>query len=84
MISGESVCVPTFDSRVVLFDEMALDEPHRQSGLAHSYRQERKRQGRDPNPSVLCPLNPRIGREWEGGWGRTLTTATDENELVFA
>ena len=63
---------PTFDSRVVLFNEMALDEPNRQSGLAHTY----------PTESELCATETRIGRE--SGERGTLTTAADENELVFA
>jgi hypothetical protein len=33
--------IPTFDSRVILLNEMALDESNRQSGLAHSYPQKR-------------------------------------------
>ena len=61
----------TFDSRVVLFHEVALDKPNSQSGLAHTY----------PTESELCPRKHVSGESGERG---TLTTATDENELVFA
>lgn len=74
---------PTFDSRVVLFNEMALDEPHRQSGLAHSYPHRPETQGRDLTRQSFAHEN--AYRERMGGSGReTLTTATDEDELVFA
>ena len=70
----------TFDSRVVLFDEMALDKPNGQSGLAHSYPAHKNMRGDSVRTSST---RTRIGREREGG-GTPLTTATDENELVFA
>ena len=57
---------------------MTLDEPNRQSGLAHSYR---KSKGKD-----ITRQNPVHGNTYrrERGRGTPLTTTADENELVFA
>jgi len=60
---------------------MTLDEPNRQSGLAHSYPQKRKIQRKRYNPSELGPRKHVSERKREG---TPLTTAADENELVFA
>ena len=65
----------TFNGRIVLLDEMALDEPDRQCGLAHSCPRERERE-REP-VRTLPRENTYRNRE-------TLTTTADENELVFA
>jgi len=76
---------PTFDGRVIFFDKMVLDKPNRQSGLAHSCLRRRNPRERDThthNPSELHPRKHVSGEEEREM--TPLTTAADENELVFA
>lgn len=81
---------PTFNGRVVLFHEVTLDEPDRQSGLAHSYPTERKSETRQNIENRYREGDGREGRGTDhrhrreracirGGTGSMAETKTTES-----